>query len=333
VPVLLASARVSARSARRYQRLPGLLREALQRGVWVAAQSADDAERFCVLGVPRERVSVAGNIKFDRRPPSDLPARSAALRGLYAADRPTWVAGSTQEGEEATVLAAHRLLRMRLPQALLILAPRYPQRFDAVVAAVRAAGFSCARRSQALPAEPYAVLVLDTLGELVDFYAGADVAFVGGSLVPVGGHNLLEPAALGLPVLAGPHQFNSPDIARVLREYGALETVTDAAALAAALARLLADPELRARAGERARAAIEQNRGAIERVLRAIDVLLPLAVGTTVAGANAGELPAEAARQQGPSPGAARPAAASLEPPSQEPSHPEPPAAHPSASR
>jgi 3-deoxy-D-manno-octulosonic-acid transferase len=183
------------------------------------------------------------------------------------------------------VLAAHRQLRAHLPQALLVLAPRYPQRFDAVASLVQAAELKATRRSRPSNPEPYEVLVLDTLGELLEFYAAADVAFVGGSLVPVGGHNLLEPAALGLPVLSGPYQFNSPDSARVLRDCGALTTVSDAASLAEALGRLFGDPELRARQGAAGRAAIEASRGALAEVLAAIERLAPTAGSPPVAAA------------------------------------------------
>jgi len=285
VPILLASARISERTAGWYRRLTGLLQPTLRERVWVAAQSAADAQRFLALGVPRERVRVSGNLKFDRRLAPDLTARGAALRARYAPGRPVWVAGSTQEGEEPMVLAAHRQLRARLPEALLVLAPRYPQRFDAVVALVQGTQLRLVRRSGPNPEDRFEVLVLDTLGELMDFYAAADVAFVGGSLVPLGGHNLLEPAAIGLPVLSGPHQFNSPDIARTLNECGALTTVTDAGSLAAALERLLSDPELRARQGDSARAAIEANRGALAGVLATIEALASTAASSPVAAA------------------------------------------------
>lgn len=285
VAILLASARISARSTGWYRRVPGLLQPALRYGVSVAAQSTADAERFLQLGVPGERIRVGGNIKFDRTPASDLPARGAALRARYAPERPVWVAGSTQEGEEPLVLAAHRRLRERFPQALLVLAPRYPQRFDSVVALTQAAGLRVVRRSRPTGQEPYDVLVLDSLGELMEFYAAADVAFVGGSLVPVGGHNLLEPAALGLPVLSGPHQFNSPDIARALSECGAVTTVEDADSLAVALERLLADPTLRAQQGRSARTAIEANRGALAGLLAAIETLAPTAAARPPAAA------------------------------------------------
>lgn len=286
VQILLASARISARTAGWYRRLTGLLQPTLRERVWVAAQSSADAHRFLALGVPRERVRVSGNLKFDRRLAPDLVARGAALRARYAPGRPLWVAGSTQEGEEPIVLAAHRQLRERLPEALLVLAPRYPQRFDAVVALVQGTGLRLVRRSRPDSEDRFEVLVLDTLGELMDFYAAADVAFVGGSLMPIGGHNLLEPAAIGLPVLSGPHQFNSPDIARTLNECGALTTVTDASSLAAALLRLLSDPELRARQGGSARAAIEANRGALAGVLATIETLVPTAASSPVAAAD-----------------------------------------------
>jgi 3-deoxy-D-manno-octulosonic-acid transferase len=292
VPVLFASARVSERSVGRYRRVPGLLRAALASGVWVGAQSEADARRFAVLGVPPARISVVGNIKFDRALPQGLLERGAQLRAHYGAGRPIWVAGSTHAGEEMIVLAAHRQLLRQQPRALLILAPRHPQRFAAAAAAIVAQGFGCRRRSAEdaggdgaargggaagddAPTRDYQVLLLDTLGELADFYAAADVAFVGGSLVPVGGHNLLEPAALGLPVLSGPEQSNAPQVAQALGAQGALTLVHDAEELAAALARLLSDPQARAVQGAAGRAAVEANRGALARLLRLVEELAP----------------------------------------------------------
>jgi 3-deoxy-D-manno-octulosonic-acid transferase len=273
VPVLIASARVSERSARIYQRLPGLLHAALAADVWVGAQTEADARRFAALGVPAARLCVAGNLKFDRTLPPDLVARGRQLRARYAAGRPVWVAGSTHAGEEQIVLDAHALLLAQQPQALLILAPRHPQRFAAAAASVAAHGLRCLQRTAETSAAGYQVLLLDTLGELSDFYAAADVAFVGGSLIAVGGHNLLEPAALGLPVLSGPHHFSSPEVARALGGQGALTIVHDAAELSAALARLLADQQARTRQGAAGRAAIDANRGALERLLGLIEQL------------------------------------------------------------
>jgi 3-deoxy-D-manno-octulosonic-acid transferase len=270
VPVLFASARVSARSAKLYRHLPGLLQQSLA-AAWVGAQTQADAQRFGTLGVSCERCSIVGNIKFDRHMPAQVRQRGAQLRERYAAARPVWIAGSTHAGEERIVLEAHRRVCADQPRTLLIMAPRHAPRFDEAAASVRASGFSCQRRSTGPPPQDYQVLLLDTLGELTDFYAAADLAFVGGSLVPIGGHNLLEPAALGLPVLTGPAQFNSPEIARILCQRGAVTIVRDADELGAAVRMLLADPQRRAAQGAAGQAAIEANRGALTRLIGLIE--------------------------------------------------------------
>jgi 3-deoxy-D-manno-octulosonic-acid transferase len=199
-----------------------------------------------------------------------------------------WVAGSTHAGEERLLLEAHRLLREAVPDALLVLAPRHPQRFEEAAETIAQAGWTARRRSQqraggsapVAPGSPGEVLLLDTLGELMEAYAAADVAFVGGSLVPVGGHNLLEPAALALPVLSGPHQFNSPDVARVLAEQRALTLVSDPHELAEQLTLLLRDPVARARQGEQGRRVIDANRGALARLLALLEEVLEQHPGT-----------------------------------------------------
>jgi len=276
VPVLVASARLSSRSLRAHRMLRGLLRPAIERNVWVAAQSSEDAERFAALGVPPERLSVAGNLKFDRPAPLEAHSRGKALRALFAT-RPVWVAGSTHPIEQAIVLDAHRRVCARYPDALLVLAPRHPPRFEESARQLQEQAWRYQRRSRELAGEPWVsdcqVLLLDTLGELMDFYAAADVAFVGGSLVPVGGHNLLEPAALALPLLSGPHQGNSPQVSRVLTQDGALGIVGNAEELAARLQALFASPALRRQQGEKARTAIEQHRGALQRLLTLIATL------------------------------------------------------------
>jgi 3-deoxy-D-manno-octulosonic-acid transferase len=208
--------------------------------------------------------------------PADVAARGARLRARYAPGRPLWVAGSTREGEEAAVLEAARTVAVRHPGTVLVLAPRHPPRFAAVATAIAAAGCGCLRHSGGggpLAGEPQVVL-LDTLGELMDFYAAADVAFVGGSLVPAGGHNLIEPAALGVPIIAGPHQYNAPDIARALEDAGALTIVPDATALGSALIALLDDAGARQRQGAAGRAAVAANRGALQRIVALIGSVL-----------------------------------------------------------
>jgi 3-deoxy-D-manno-octulosonic-acid transferase len=280
VPLVLASARISTRSVGRYRRLKALFSGALSHAAVVAAQAEADAERFRALGADPGSTHVTGNLKFDFELPEGLAERGAGLRARYAPGAALWVAGSTHQGEEAAALAAHRWLRERHPEALLVLAPRHPVRFAEVGLELEAAGLPWARRSQTAPAgertaaPAIAVLLLDSLGELVDFYAAADVAFVGGSLVPVGGHNLLEPAALGLPILTGPHNSNAPEVARLLMERGAARVVHNASELGAQLSVLIADPAERAALGALARACVDSNRGALARLLALIEPLL-----------------------------------------------------------
>jgi 3-deoxy-D-manno-octulosonic-acid transferase len=268
VTLVLASARVSERSVRRYRWAGGLVREALAHGVIVAAQSAADAGRFAALGASPARTPVVGNLKFDLELPPETEARGRALRAALGAGRPVWAAGSTHEGEEELVLDAHARLADQLPGTLLVLAPRHPPRFEAVAALLRRRGLAFVTRSSGADVTPAtAVLLVDTLGELVLHYAAADVAFVGGSLVPIGGHNLLEPAALGKPVITGPYTSSAAAVARLLVEAGAAEVVVDGDALAACVGRLLADPAARRSAGDRGLAAVSANRGALTRFL------------------------------------------------------------------
>jgi 3-deoxy-D-manno-octulosonic-acid transferase len=280
VPLVLASARISARSAGRYRRLKALFSGALSHAAVVAAQGEADAERFRSLGADPASTHVTGSLKFDFELPEGLAARGAQLRAQYAPGAPLWVAGSTHNGEEAAALAAHRTVRERHAEALLVLAPRHPARFAEVALELEGSRLPWARRSQAphaaedTTAPRIAVLLLDSLGELIDFYAAADLAFVGGSLVPVGGHNLLEPAALGLPVLTGPHTFNAAEAARLLTARGAARVVHNAAELGAQVNALIEDPAEREHIGALGRASVDSNRGALARLLALIEPLL-----------------------------------------------------------
>lgn len=267
VPLAIASARLSPRSVRRYRHMLGLLQEALA-NVTVAAQTEDDAQRFLALGAPAGRVHVTGNIKFDLEVPTAVAEAGRALRAGQFPDRPVWIAASTHEGEEEIVLDAHQQVLARQPQALLILVPRHPQRFEQVRGRLLARGIDSASRSRNEPVTATTrVLLVDTLGELLMFYAAADVALVAGSLAPIGGHNLLEPAAMGVPVLIGPHNFNAPEIARTFLQRGAARQVGSAAELAAQVASLLADPLRRTAMSREGAAILAENRGAVERVL------------------------------------------------------------------
>jgi 3-deoxy-D-manno-octulosonic-acid transferase len=283
VPLVLASARISARSVGRYQRLGALFRDTLQQAAVVAAQGEGDAERFRALGASAASLHVTGNIKFDFELPPDIAQRGARLRAQYAPGRALWVAGSTHGGaEEQAVLEAHQRAGAVHPGALLVLAPRHPPRFEEVAQALSRAGLRFVRRSQAgggaagaaAAAQACQVVLLDSLGELLDFYAAADVAFVGGSLVPVGGHNLLEPAALGVPILTGPNNSNSAQIAPLLIACGAAEVVQDGAQLGARLSALLSDAGERERMGAAGSAAVDANRGALSNLLALIEPLL-----------------------------------------------------------
>jgi 3-deoxy-D-manno-octulosonic-acid transferase len=276
IPVILGNARLSAASARGYARLGAFARETFARLSLVAAQAEADAQRFIELGVPAERVRVTGSIKFDLRQPASLEDKAEAMRRLWGSDRPVWVAGSTHEGEEEPLLAAHRRIREALPQALLVLVPRHPERFDRVAALAARQGMPAVRRSSGAVCGPKeAVFLGDTMGELPVLIAAADAAFIGGSLVPVGGHNLLEAAAVGVPVAIGPHAFNFAAITRLLVEEGAAVQVADAEALIPVMIDWLSDAATRARIGEQGLQVVARNRGALERLLALVEAWLP----------------------------------------------------------
>jgi 3-deoxy-D-manno-octulosonic-acid transferase len=275
IPLVLASARLSPRSVGRYRRLVSLFRETLSHGIVIAAQTEADAERFRSIGANPARTHVTGNIKFDFDLPDEVRVQGARFREQHAATRPVWIAGSTHEGEEEAALDAQTVIRSRFPDALLILVPRHPNRFEAVRALLvrRDVQFASRGRNE-LPDEREDVYYVDTLGELMLFYAAADVAFVAGSLVPIGGHNMLEPAALGLPILSGPYTFNSEDIAEMFFAAGAARRIDDAATLGGAVSAYFADPAARTTDGEAGRAIVAANRGALARLIALIEPLL-----------------------------------------------------------
>ena len=275
IPVALANARLSARSAGGYARFARLTEPMLAKLSLIAVQTAAEAERFRQLGARPECVEVTGSIKFDLAIDPALPERAARLREDWSATaRPIWIAASTHAGEDEIILAAHRQLLETYDDALLILVPRHPERFGTVFELCRREGFSARRRSlgEAVDAQTQ-VLLGDTMGELLFLYALADVAFVGGSLVPNGGHNLLEPVALGKPVLSGPHLFNFLDIAAQLREAGALVEITSAAQLATKIEALWSDSKRAECARSAGCAVLKNNQGALARLLAGLDRL------------------------------------------------------------
>jgi len=280
VPVVLANARLSERSLGKAQRLGTLIREAARGITLVAAQTDADAARVRTLGVAR--VAVTGSIKFDVVVPAAALATGAALRAAIGA-RPVLLCASTREGEESLILAAWQKLRATLPAGtLLLLVPRHPQRFDEVAQLVTTAGLTVQRRSTlALDVTPPAtvaaavdVVLGDSMGEMFAYYAACDVAFVGGSLLPLGGQNLIEPAALGKPVLIGPHTFNFELVTHDALAAGGAQRVTDAEDLLAQAARLLHDATARAAMGASALAFANQHRGATARTVALLKPLL-----------------------------------------------------------
>lgn len=273
MPLALVSARLSSRSLRRYRRLaPALMRSTVRAFAAIGAQSEADRARFIELGAEPGRVALTGNLKFDLPQDAGQLARGAALRAAWAPQRPLWVAGSTHPHEEQLLLQAQRLLLAAAREKgaaapLLAMAPRRPERFAAVARWLAA---QPQLRHGCLSDPPSGtqragldVLLIDAMGVLQEWYAAADVAFVGGSLVPVGGHNLIEPAALGKPVLTGPQVFNAPDVARGLLEAGAAQVVHDAAGLAGWLAAW--SGEAGGAAGARGAAVVAAGRGAAGR--------------------------------------------------------------------
>ncbi|ATP07350.1 3-deoxy-D-manno-octulosonic acid transferase [Aeromonas salmonicida] len=266
LPVTIINARLSERSCQRYARFQGAFDTLSRPLTHLLCQHQDDAERFVRLGIGRERLAVTGSIKFDIQLGDEVQAWGQALRQQLGQSRPVWIAASTHQGEDEQVLAAFDLVLQRHPQALLILVPRHPERFVRV--AELCAPYGCVRRTGGAPIrETDKVYLGDTMGELPLMLAAADVAFVGGSLVKVGGHNLLEPAALGKPCLTGPAYFNFSDITRQLVAQGGAALVVDAAALGEKVSELLADEGERRQMGEQARAVVLRNQGALARTL------------------------------------------------------------------
>jgi 3-deoxy-D-manno-octulosonic-acid transferase len=276
VPVALANARLSERSARGYARFARLTAPMLAELSLIAVQTQAEAQRFLDLGARPGCVEVTGSIKFDLKIDAELLQRAAELRRQWQAERrPVWIAASTHAGEDEIILAAHRLLLATRADALLILVPRHPERFNSVHELCLSEGLTTRRRSkgEAVQAGDQ-VLLGDTMGELLFLYALADIAFVGGSLVANGGHNLLEPAALGKPVLSGPHLFNFLEIAAQLRKAGALSEVENAEQLAARVDMLLEQPGEMQRMSQAGLAVLKANQGALERLLEGLRRLM-----------------------------------------------------------
>jgi len=271
IPLILANARMSDRSTKGYARFPKLTKMVLNSLRFIAAQGHPDRDNFHLLGADITNVHAIGNLKFETNLPASIVEQASAMRMVWDNDRPVWVAGSTHEGEEEMILHASKQVRAIFPNLLLIIVPRHPERFDRVTTLTHRTGFKTLRRSEQLPCSAdIQVLVVDTMGELPLFYAACDVALVGGSLVPHGGNNILEPAALGRAVLVGPHFFNFNEITKQFIEAQAAIQVDGAEQLADNVIHLLEDAEQRAKMGEAGLKRIASSQGASARLTNLI---------------------------------------------------------------
>ena len=276
IPLIIANARLSERSAAGYQKLGSFVKTMLRKITLIAAQNQEDGERFIALGLTRSHLHITGSLKFDISVTPELAAKAVALRRQWAAHRPVWIATSTHEGEEAIVLDTHKKLLAQFPQLLLILVPRHPERFAKAEQLTQEAGFKYTlRSSDAIPDAQTQVVIGDTMGELMLLYGIADLAFVGGSLVERGGHNPLEAAAHAIPVLMGPYTFNFKNICAKLDQAEGLITVTDSDSMATAIASLLNDEDYRRYYGHHAVEVLHENQGALLRLLTLLSPYLP----------------------------------------------------------
>jgi len=267
IKLVLANARMSERSYKGYQRVASLTKEALQALTLIAAQGQQDRQRFVELGADVKKVHAIGNLKYEISLPASLKEQAEVMRSMWDSHRPVWIVASSHEGEEEIALNASRKVRSQFPNLLLIIVPRHPERFDRVSALSQRAGFKTLRRSEHRPCPAdVQVFVVDTMGELPLFYAACDVAFVGGSLVAHGGHNLLEPAALGRAVITGPHYFNFQEITNQFIQAQAAIEVTDTTELAETVIDLLQNSQKRADMGEAGLKLIVNSQGASMRL-------------------------------------------------------------------
>ena len=274
IPVLLANARLSAKSAAGYQRFSGLTKPMLRNLSQVVAQTQADAERFLQLGLPSDSITVSGSIKFDIEISEQLKETAAALKSQWSHDgqRPLLLAASTHNGEDEIILEAFKQLLVTHPKLLLLLVPRHPERFDGVHSLAQRLGFNTGRRSTGKVPDASTQLVIgDSMGELLLFYGVSDIAFVGGSLVNTGGHNTLEPAAWGRPVITGESDFNFLEISALLQKQGGLKKVSDSAALAKCVLSLLGSEQKRTQMADAAQSVVANNRGALNQLLKTIN--------------------------------------------------------------
>ena len=276
IKLVLANARLSPKSASKYQRQPNLSKPMLQQLDLIAVQTHAQAERFIALGVSPSKVEVCGSLKFDLTIDQAKQVLAVQLRAEWQRQTiPIWIAGSVHPGEFDLMLAVHKQILAQYPQALLIMAPRHPEQFNLAAITVTQSGLKLARRSMNDAVDSGTqVLLGDTMGELVMLYGCGDQAFVGGTLIENGGHNPLEPAAMGLPVYVGPHHWDFAEITDLLQDAGGLKVVHDANQLANKLLQYFADQALYQQASKAALAVVEENKGSLAKQFSSINALL-----------------------------------------------------------
>ncbi len=272
IPIIVANARLSERSMRGYRPFGSLAAAAVNCASRIAAQTETDAERIRQVGAEADKVSVVGSLKFDLEPDHELLPEGQRIRSTWGADRFVWIAASTHEDDEIPMFEAFKVLLASEPSALLIVVPRHPERFGRVVSRCRQLGYQTRQRTKDREADGATqCFVVDTMGEMMRYYATADVAFVGGSLAKVGGHNVLEPATLGIPVLVGPNTFNFAEITALLLARGGAARVYDAQSLTDELMKLYRDATLRQSVGQAGLKVVAENRGAVDRTMKLIE--------------------------------------------------------------
>lgn len=277
VPVILINGRLSERSARAYRRILPITRSMLKSINVLAAQFQADADRFMALGLPKDRIHVTGNLKFDLKLPTQLSAEAEKLRANWGKDRLVWIAASTHPGEEALIAEAFSQVLSYLPNVLLVSVPRHVERASQLEQLYRSRGFNVIKHSEQRPCTPTTdVFMGDTMGELLSFYAAADLAFVGGSLVEKGGQNPLEPAAIGLAILTGPYTFNFESITEQLKQRGIETQVNNAQELAKQVVFLLSNPIKRQQIGLEAKKFVQENKGTLLKQMQLIENLIDL---------------------------------------------------------
>ena len=279
IPLIIANARLSARSAQRYGKFKRMIRQMLSGITHIAAQDSISANRYLSLGCEQSRLTIIGNLKYDLSLSAVLQQQISSLKQQWLpTSRPVWIAGSTHQGEEETVLEAHRTLLQRYPDLLLLIVPRHPERFKAVEELIRKSGFNVLRRSDQLaPTSETEVMLIDSMGELMLMYGISQIAFVGGSLLPIGGHNPLEPLAFKLPVISGKHIFNFPEVFTALSAVGGvIEIDNQSEQLTATIDSLLSKPEQARQYGEAGYQVLMENKGALDRLMLLLQPYLEL---------------------------------------------------------